>query len=52
MDLHRFNRPRIDLVIWVLVSRLIPNALARMQALLQRNHRQAINSHLEEGFQE
>ena len=42
--LHRFNRPRIDLVVWVLLSRLIPNALARMHALLQRNHRQATAS--------
>ena len=42
--LHRFNRPRVDLVVWVLLSRLIPNALARMQALLQRNHRQATAS--------
>jgi hypothetical protein len=42
--LHRFNRPRIDLVIWVLLSRLIPSALARMQALLQHNHRHATAS--------
>ena len=42
--LHRFNRPRIDLVIWVLISRLIPSALARMQALLQQNHRKATAS--------
>ncbi|EGU82050.1 hypothetical protein FOXB_07435, partial [Fusarium oxysporum f. sp. conglutinans Fo5176] len=42
--LHRFNRPRIDLVIWVLLSQLVPNAMARMQALLQRNHRQATAS--------
>jgi hypothetical protein len=39
--LHRFNRPRIDLVIWVLLSRLIPDALTRMQALLQHDHRRA-----------
>ena len=39
--LHRFNRPRIDLVVWVLLSRLIPNALTRMRALLQRDHRRA-----------
>src|SRR5436305_13594661 len=39
--LHRFNRPRIDLVIWVLISRSIPDGLTRMQALLQRNHRKA-----------
>ncbi len=39
--LHRFNRPRIDLVIWVLLSRSIPDGLTRMQALLQRNHRKA-----------
>lgn len=39
--LHRFNRPRIDLVIWILLSRLIPSALTRMHALLQRDHRRA-----------
>ncbi|PVH96191.1 hypothetical protein DM02DRAFT_688395 [Periconia macrospinosa] len=42
--LHRFNRPRIDLVIWVLLSRLVPNAMARMQTLLQCNHCQATAS--------
>jgi hypothetical protein len=39
--LHRFNRPRIDLVVWILLSRLIPSALTRMHALLQRDHRRA-----------
>jgi hypothetical protein len=37
--LHRFNRPRVDLVIWVLLSRSIPDGLTRMQAPLQRDHR-------------
>jgi MULE transposase domain len=32
--LYRFNRPRIDLVIWILLSRLIPSALTRLHALL------------------
>ena len=31
--LHQFNRPRIDLVAWVLVSRVIPDAAVRMEAL-------------------
>src|SRR5258708_5708098 len=31
--LHRFNRPRIDLVICVLLSRLIPSAITRMHSL-------------------
>jgi hypothetical protein len=42
--LHRFNRPRIDLVIWVLLSRLIPSAMTRMRALLQHDHRKAMAS--------
>ena len=42
--LHRFNRPRIDLVVWVLLSRLIPSAMIRMRALLQHDHRQATAS--------
>jgi hypothetical protein len=42
--LHRFNRPRIDLVIWVLLSRLIPSAIRRMRALLEHDHRQAMAS--------
>jgi hypothetical protein len=42
--LHRFNRPRIDLVIWVLLSRLIPSATRRMRALLEYDHRQAMAS--------
>ena len=40
--LHRFNRPRIDLVIWVLLSRSIPDAVIRMRALLQGDHRRAV----------
>ena len=31
--LHRFNRPRIDLVTWVLITRVIPDALVRMRAI-------------------
>ena len=31
--LHRFNRPRIDLVIWVLTSRSIPQGLDKMKAI-------------------
>jgi hypothetical protein len=31
--LHRFNRPRIDLVVWVLISRVIPDAVNRMQSI-------------------
>ncbi|KAK9245725.1 hypothetical protein V1506DRAFT_458451 [Lipomyces tetrasporus] len=37
--LHCFNRPRIDLVVWVLLSRAIPDALTRMRALLQDHDR-------------
>lgn len=39
--LHRFNRPRIDLVIWVLISRVIPNALNRMEAIRNNDNRKA-----------
>ena len=31
--LHRFNRPRIDLVTWVLITRAIPDAVVRMRAI-------------------
>ncbi|KAI0995239.1 hypothetical protein K3495_g12943 [Podosphaera aphanis] len=37
--LHRFNRPRIDLVTCVLVSRVVPQALERMTAMLKKDHR-------------
>lgn len=39
--LHRFNSPRVDLVIWVLTVRVIPNALDRMDAIRNRDHRKA-----------
>ena len=39
--LHRFNRPRIDLVVWVLISRVIPDAIVRMKALKTGNRRRA-----------
>ena len=42
--LHRFSRPRVDLVVWVLLSRLIPDSVRNMQALLDRDHRTAIAS--------
>jgi hypothetical protein len=42
--LHRFNRPRIDVVTWVLLSRVIPSALTRMHSLLQKDHRMATAS--------
>lgn len=31
--LHRFNRPRVDLVVWVLTSRVLPDAVHRMTAI-------------------
>ncbi|THC98128.1 hypothetical protein EYZ11_002416 [Aspergillus tanneri] len=31
--LHRFNRPRVDLVVWVLTSRVLPDAVHRMKAI-------------------
>ena len=42
--LHKFNRPRIDLVVWVLLTRAIPDSLVRMRALLSQDHRRAIAS--------
>ena len=42
--LHKFNRPRIDLVVWVLLTKAIPDSLVRMRALLSQDHRQAIAS--------
>lgn len=39
--LHRFNRPRIDLVIWVLTVQVIPNALDRMDAIRNCDIRKA-----------
>lgn len=37
--LHRFNRPRIDLVVWVLARNVIPQSIERMKAILSKNHR-------------
>ena len=42
--LHRFNRPRIDLVVWILTSRVIPDAMIRMDILLNGGHRRVIAS--------
>ena len=36
--LHRFNRPRIDLVVWVLTQRVIPDAITRMGKLLDKGN--------------
>jgi MULE transposase domain len=37
--LHRFNRPRVDLVVWILISRVIPDAVHRMEAILKGQFR-------------
>lgn len=37
--LHRFNRPRIDLVVWILLTRVIPDVIARMRAVRSGDHR-------------
>ncbi len=42
--LHRFNRPRIDLVIWILTSRAIPQAIERMEAIRSGDNRKATAS--------
>lgn len=31
--LHRFNRLRVDLVVWILIFRAIPDAVHRMEAI-------------------
>src|SRR4051794_7226321 len=42
--LHRFNRPRIDLVLWVLTSRAIPQSIDRMEAIIKGDGRKATAS--------
>lgn len=42
--LHRFNRPRIDMVIWILTSRSIPLGLDRMKAIQVGDQRRALVS--------
>lgn len=37
--LHRFNRPRIDLVLFILLTRVIPDAVTRMNSLLESGGR-------------
>ena len=39
--LHRFNRPRIDQVAWVLVTRVIPDGIARMRSISSGGNRTA-----------
>lgn len=42
--LHRFYRPRIDMVTWILITRAIPQAIQHMEALLDGDHRRAVAS--------
>ena len=42
--LSRFNRPRIDLVVWILTSRSIPQGIDKMEAIRNRNYRKAVAS--------
>ena len=42
--LHRFNRPRIDLVIWILTSHSILQGLSQMRAIRIGDHRKAVAS--------
>ncbi|KAI0992542.1 hypothetical protein K3495_g15643 [Podosphaera aphanis] len=39
--LHKFNRSRINLICWALISRLVPEVLERMSASLNNNHQHA-----------
>lgn len=36
--LHQLNGPRVDFVGWVKASRLVPQAVKRMMAFLNKNH--------------
>ena len=38
--LHRFNRPRIDLVVWIILDRVVPDSIAQLEALRGGNRRQ------------
>lgn len=42
--LHRFNRPRVDLVAWILSSRMIPRSVKTMHAILDKYTRKARSS--------
>ena len=37
--LHQFNRPRIDLVAWILVTRTIPDVITHMRGIRSGGHR-------------
>ena len=37
--LHRFGRPRIDLVVGILTTRLVPDILRTTQAILRKDYR-------------
>ena len=41
---HRFNRPRIDLVTWILTTRSISHGLNRMKAILDGDERMGVAS--------
>lgn len=47
--LHHFNRPRIDVVLWVLTSQVVPNAINRMEAICKAtaSWRKAFNKQME-----
>lgn len=38
--LHRFNRPRIDLVVWILLTRVIRDSIYRLDSLLNPQRRE------------
>lgn len=40
--LHQYNRPRIDLVVSILTSLVIPQAIDKMNAIRCKNHRKAV----------
>lgn len=42
--LQQLNRPRIDLVIWVLITRSIPQGLDKMRTIKEGNYRKAVAS--------
>lgn len=42
--LHRFNRPRIDLIVYMLLERVIPDSIRRLAALRRGCRRQGVAS--------
>lgn len=42
--LHRFSRPRIDFVVWIMTTKVFPISIRQAVAITERNHRVASSS--------